>query len=64
MTAMELFAKWSVVALVAVGILANIAINIGREKSKPVDGATILGYLIGLLLRAWVIVAVCVWWQP
>ncbi len=52
-------AKWSVVALVAVGILAHIAIN---TRGPARDGATTFGVIIGLLLRAWIIIAVVMWW--
>lgn len=53
------FAKWSVVAIVALS-----ALILASRMRKGGDAADVTGTMIGLLLDAWIIVAVCVWWHP
>lgn len=65
MTAAE-WAKWSVVTLMAIGILAGrIVTNSARRAAgKNIDAAGAIGVVIGILLRVWMLVAVLIWWQP
>jgi hypothetical protein len=57
------FAKWSVVSLIAAGLLIGNALSLAKPREKY-TGGQIIGATLGVLLRAWMIIAICVWWQP
>jgi hypothetical protein len=54
------FAKWSVVGIVALAML----LVIGGHMRKGRPAGEVAGSMIGLLFDTWIIVAVCVWWHP
>lgn len=60
MTAAE-FAKWIIVASMAVGTFANLAVALCRGTQQ---GDYAAGVLVGALIRVAMIIGICVWWQP
>lgn len=62
MTAVAL-AKWSTVALMALGLIGNLIISLSRPATGEGKGARVAGVVIGMIIRAWIIIAICVWWQ-